>query len=53
VLGPKPAPPPPPAGSQPKPSAADRLKQLKNLLDQGLINQDQYDQKKKEILDSM
>jgi hypothetical protein len=53
VLGPKPAPPPPPAGSQPKPSAADRLKQLKDLLDQGLINQDQYDQKKKEILDSM
>ncbi len=53
VLGPKPAPPPPPAGTPAKPSAADRLKQLKDLFDQGLINQDQYDQKKKEILDSM
>jgi len=52
VLGPKPAP-PPPAGTPAKPSAADRLKQLKDLLDQGLINQDQYDQKKKEIIDSM
>jgi len=53
VLGPKPAPPPPPAGRPAKPGAADRLKQLKDLLDQGLINQDQYDQKKKAILDSM
>jgi hypothetical protein len=53
VLGPKPAQPPPPAGTPAKPSAADRLKQLKDLLDQGLINQDQYDQKKKAILDSM
>jgi hypothetical protein len=52
VLGPKPSP-PPPAGTPAKPSAADRLKQLKNLLDQGLINQDEYDQKKKEIIDSM
>jgi hypothetical protein len=52
VLGPKPAP-PPPAGTPAKPSAADRLNQLKQLLDQGLINQDQYDQKKKEIIDSM
>jgi hypothetical protein len=54
VLGPKPAPPQPqPTGTPAKPSAADRLKQLKDLLDQGLINQDQYDQKKKEIIDSM
>ncbi len=52
MLGPKPAP-PPPAGTPAKPSAADRLKQLKQLLDQGLINQDDYDQKKKEIIDSM
>jgi hypothetical protein len=42
-----------PAGTPARPAAADRLKQLKDLLDQGLINQDQYDQKKKQILDSM
>lgn len=48
-----PMPAPTPAGTPSKASAADRLKQLKDLLDQGLINQDQYDQKKKEIIDSM
>jgi len=54
VLGPKPMP-PQPAATAPaaQPSATDRLKQIKDLLDQGLINQDQYDQKKKEIIDSM
>ena len=36
-----------------RPSAADRLKQLKSLYDQGLINKDDYDQKVKQILDSM
>jgi len=57
VLGPQPAQPQPQsrpsAGTPAKPSAADRLKQLKQLFDQGLINQDEYDQKKKEIIDSM
>jgi hypothetical protein len=54
VLGPKPAPPPPPpAGNQGKPSAADRLKQLKSLYDQGLINKEDYDRKSKEIIDSL
>jgi hypothetical protein len=53
VLGPKPAPPPPPAGNQGKPGAADRLKQLKSLLDQGLINKEDYDRKSKEIIDSL
>jgi hypothetical protein len=52
VLGPKPSP-PPPAGTPAKPSPADRLNQLKNLLDQGLINQDEYNQKKQQIIDSM
>ena len=41
----------PPA--QNKPAAADRLKQVKDLYDQGLINKDEYDKKAKEILDSM
>jgi alpha-L-fucosidase len=36
-----------------QPSAADRLKQLKALHDQGLINQDEYDRKSKEIIDSL
>jgi hypothetical protein len=54
VLGPKPAPPsPPPTGTPAKPSAADRLKQLKSLYDQGLINKDDYDRKSKEIIDSL
>ena len=44
---------PPPAGNQGQPSAADRLKQLKALHDQGLINQDEYDRKSKEIIDSL
>jgi len=41
---------PPPAA---QPSAADRLKQVKALYDQGLINKDDYDKKVKAILDSM
>jgi len=47
---------PPPAPASPtaaQPSAADRLKQVKALYDQGLINKDDYDKKAKEILDSM
>ncbi|HEV2318957.1 MAG TPA: LamG-like jellyroll fold domain-containing protein [Verrucomicrobiae bacterium] len=45
---------PPPANSAPsRPSAADRLKELESLYQQGLINQDDYKRKKKEILDSL
>jgi alpha-L-fucosidase len=36
-----------------QPAAADRLKQLKDLYDQGLITKDDYDKKVKAILDSM
>ncbi|HEX5397654.1 MAG TPA: hypothetical protein VFY06_01210 [Verrucomicrobiae bacterium] len=36
-----------------QPDAATRLKDLKALYDQGLIPQDIYDQKRKEILDSL
>jgi len=49
-LTPPPAPPQPPVA---QPSAADRLKQLKSLYDQGLINKDDYDRKSKQILDSL
>jgi hypothetical protein len=59
VLGAPPAPPAPPvslapaAGNENNPSPAERLKKLKELYDQGLINQEQYDQKKKEIMNSL
>ena len=43
----------PSADNSPKPSDAERLKELKNLLDQGLISQHVYDQKKQEILNSL
>jgi alpha-L-fucosidase len=36
-----------------KPDATTRLKQIKSLYDQGLINKDDYDKKVKEIIDSM
>jgi alpha-L-fucosidase len=36
-----------------KPDAAARLKQVKQLFDQGLINKEEYDQKVKEIMDSL
>jgi hypothetical protein len=42
--------PPPDA---PKADPAERLKKLKNLYQQGLINQDDYDKKVKEIMDSL
>jgi hypothetical protein len=45
--------PTPAAPSDSKTPAADRLKQLKQFLDQGLINKEQYDQKVKEIMDSL
>jgi alpha-L-arabinofuranosidase len=36
-----------------KPDAAVRLKKLQSLYDQGLINKDEYEKKKKEILESL
>jgi len=42
-----------PVAAPAKPDAATRLKQVKALYDQGLINKDDYDKKVKEILDSM
>jgi hypothetical protein len=36
-----------------KPDAAERLKQVKTLYDQGLINKEDYDKKVKEIMDSL
>jgi alpha-L-fucosidase len=46
---------PAPPAAQPaaQPSAAERLKQLKSLYDQGLINKEDYDRKVKEIMDSI
>ena len=41
------------AGAQPKLDAAERLKQVKSLYDQGLINKEDYDKKVKEIMDSL
>ena len=41
------------APAETKPSAADRLKQVKTLYDQGLINKEDYDKKVKEIMDSL
>jgi hypothetical protein len=43
----------PPANSSSKSDPADRLKQLKQFLDQGLINKEDYDRKVKEIMDSI
>jgi hypothetical protein len=45
--------PAPSANNAGKPDAAERLKKVKALYDQGLINKDDYDKKVKEILDSM
>jgi alpha-L-fucosidase len=42
---------PEPPGAKAPP--AERLKQLKSLLDQGLINKEDYDRKAKEIIDSL
>jgi uncharacterized membrane protein len=41
-----------PAQVETKPGAAERLKQVKELYDQGLINKEDYDRKVKEISDS-
>ena len=42
-----------PADASAKPDAGARLKQVKSLFDQGLINKDDYDKKVKEIIDSL
>jgi len=44
---------PPPVDSIAKPDAAERLKKMKALYDQGLINKEDYDKKVKEIMDSL
>ena len=36
-----------------KPDPAERLKKLQSVYDQGLINKDEYEKKKKEIMDSL
>lgn len=41
------------ASSQPKDQTSDRLEKIKNLFDRGLISKDEYERKKKEILDSL
>jgi hypothetical protein len=54
MIATRPLTPPPattPAAAQP--SSAERLKQVRSLYDQGLINKDDYDKKVKQILDSM
>ena len=45
--------PPPAADNSAKPDAAERLKKVKVLYDQGLINKEDYDKKVKEIMDSI
>lgn len=42
-----------PTNSAAKPDAAERLKKVKSLFDQGLINKEDYDKKVKEIMDSL
>ena len=39
--------------TQTKPDAGERLKKLKSLYDQGLINKEDYDKKVKEIMDAL
>jgi alpha-L-fucosidase len=45
--------PPPAASAAPGPDAAARLKEVKQLFDQGLINKEEYVKKVKEIMDSL
>jgi len=45
--------PTPSADNSAKPDAAERLKKVKALYDQGLINKEDYDKKVKEIMDSL
>jgi hypothetical protein len=44
---------PAPTDNSATPDAAGRLKKLQSLLDQGLINKDEFEKKKKEIMDSL
>jgi hypothetical protein len=46
---------PAPAAPQPAkaPSAEERLRKLRDLMDKGLITQDEYERRKKEILESL
>jgi hypothetical protein len=55
VPGPKPAAPQPapPAGTPAKPNADERLKKVKDLYDQGLIDKQEYERKTQEIIDSL
>ena len=43
----------PPVAAPAKPDTTERLKQVKSLYDQGLINKDDYDKKVKETMDSL
>jgi hypothetical protein len=49
----QPAPPAASPTSAPPPSAAARLEELKRLLDQGLVTQAEYDERRKAIIDSL
>ena len=40
-------------GKEAKPDTASRLKEIKDFFDKGLINQETYDKKRKEILDAL
>jgi len=42
-----------PAGTQGTPTPADRIKQIKQLMEQGLIDKQEYDRRVKEILDAI
>jgi len=44
---------PAPADTAAKPDAAERLRKLQSLYEQGLINKEEYEQKRKEIMDSL
>ena len=50
---PKPTPPAPTPETQATPTPGDRIKQIKQLLDQGLINKEEYDRRVKVILDAI
>jgi hypothetical protein len=45
--------PAPAPATGPKPNAAERLKQVKSLYEQGLITKEDYDKKVKEVMDSL
>lgn len=53
MLAAQPSQPAPAANAAGKPDAATRLKQVKTLFEQGLINKEDYDKKVKEIMDSL